>query len=71
MPSRRRERSLAVHSPNLGIYLDSPPLYLEPRALRDCLNVKIRNKAITGGISGTGPSRRGEGHRLTLTGCPS
>jgi hypothetical protein len=70
MPSRRRERSLAVHSPNLGIYLDSPPLYLEPRALRDCLNVKIRNKAITRRNIGYGTFPEGGGTPINLDGLP-
>ena len=35
-----------MRRPNLGVYLDRPSLDIDPRGLKDCLNVKIRDKRI-------------------------
>lgn len=42
-----RNRDTSVLTPNLGIYLDRPSLALDPRAMRDCLNVRVREGSIT------------------------
>lgn len=37
----------AVLAPSLGMYTDRPPLAVPPRALRDCLNVRVKEGKIT------------------------
>ena len=49
-----KQKSRAVHAPNLGLYLGVPPLHVPPRGLLDCLNVRINNGAIDKGSLGWG-----------------
>lgn len=50
-----REDSSAVLQPGLGLYLGQPPLYTPKRALRDCLNIRIKNQTIVRDNVGYGP----------------
>ncbi len=65
-----RKEETAVLQPNLGLYLDRPPIYIPERGLRDCLNVRIQNKAIQRQNIGYGPFPDGAAEPLDLDGLP-
>ena len=65
-----KKRDTAVLQPNLGLYLDRPPLYVPERALQDCLNVRIQNKAINRQNIGYGPFPDGAAQPLNLDSKP-
>lgn len=58
-----KRKSLAVVQPNMGLYLDRPPLMIPERALRDCMNVRVYNKAISRANIGYGPFPEGRRSR--------
>lgn len=43
-PSRRTRKTM--RRPNLGVYLDRQPLEMDPRAMSDCLNVRVKDGAV-------------------------
>ena len=53
--SGRTKADTTILAPNLGLYLDRPSILIPDRALRDCLNVRIYNKAIERRNIGYGP----------------
>lgn len=63
-------RSTAVVSPNLGLYLDRPPLLVPERGLRDCLNVRVENKALSRQNIGYGPFPETATNTINLDGKP-
>lgn len=50
----RRDNS-AVFAPNLGVYYDRPKLAIDPRALSDALNVRVRDGTLVRDNMGWGP----------------
>lgn len=51
----RRPNSRTVYSPNLGLYLGMPPLFVPERGLSDCINVRISQQSIEAGTLGWSP----------------
>ena len=49
------KKSLLVNSPNLGLYLGIPSLEVPKRGLRDCLNMRIKERKIIRDNVGWGP----------------
>jgi hypothetical protein len=71
MTTRRgRRRGFSVAAPDMGLYLDRPPLLIPERALRDCLNVRIKNKMIERRNIGYGPFPDGTETPINLDGKP-
>jgi len=65
-----RKKETAVLEPNLGLYLDRPPIFIPERGLRDCLNVRIQNKKVGRQNIGYGPFPDGAAEPLNLDGLP-
>lgn len=40
-------KARGIIQPNLGVYLDRPPIAVDPRAMSDCMNVRIKNGRVT------------------------
>lgn len=53
MPQRRQ--SQGVMSPNMGLFLDRPPLLVPDGGLRDCRNIRVRDGRIERRSMGWGP----------------
>lgn len=47
MPPPKKPQNAMVLRPSLGLYYSAPSWTLDPRALEDCLNVRIKNGAIS------------------------
>ncbi len=58
-PTRRRVRR--IRRPNLGVYLNRPSLDLDPRALIDCLNIRIKDAHVLSENMGWVPFPEGIG----------
>lgn len=65
-----KKKDTTVLSPNLGLYLDRPPILIPERALRDCLNIRIKNTAIVRDNVGWGPFPDGAANPINLDNKP-
>lgn len=63
-------KGLSVMAPNLGMYLDRPPIMIPERGLKDCMNIRIHNKAIERRNIGYGPFPDGAAQPLNLDNKP-